>query len=79
MAASALRSGAPAVSYLNSSAAVAALREVGGGASSTHGLHWCNPGQGTAPSFIAQHLLHRIAMRCAAAGGAAEAAAGRVY
>jgi hypothetical protein len=29
--------------------------------SSTHGLHWCNPGRGTIPSWLTQHILHTIA------------------
>jgi hypothetical protein len=59
-----LRALAPAVIFMNTSAAMAARRSSEPNSVTTAGLHWCSPGQGTVPAFITQHVAHILLEDC---------------
>lgn len=59
-----LRALAPAVIFMNTSAATAARRSSEPNSVTTAGLHWCSPGQGTVPAFITLHLAHILLEEC---------------
>jgi hypothetical protein len=65
----ALAAAAPDVTFLNTSAALGALRRLHPRLTSG-GMHWCSPGPNSATQFVAARLLHAMARRCAEAAAA---------
>jgi hypothetical protein len=63
----ALRTHAPRVHFINAWDALRERRSSPLGPSvtaATKGIHWCNPGRGTVPAWLNQHILHALAMEC---------------